>query len=116
MMLGGDAMRRFSALIGAAAVMAGLVARPAAAQSFRMTFLPKASVETAPPAKHAQQPRPTSMARLQPQRTHQSLPASDDCAMVVPANPDIDQRMTLLHPPPDIKFSMRLSIVPPCKR
>lgn len=55
-------MRRMSLLVTAAAVVVALAPRPAAAQSFRMTF------------------------------------------------------MTLLHPPPDIKFSMRLIIVPPCKR
>ena len=50
-------------------------------------------------------------------RTHRDPPATTvDCAMVVPANPNVDQRMTLLHPPPDLKFSMRLIIVPPCKR
>ena len=110
-------MRRVSLLVAAAAVMAALASRPISAQSFRATFLPSPSSAAgiAETPHHATRPRPTSMAL--PQRTHYDAPASAvDCAMVVPANPNIDQRMTLLHPPPDLKFSMRLVIVPPCKR
>ncbi len=85
------------------------------ASSFRATFMPPDAIGTMAVPTHAQRPRPTSMA--QPVRTHRDArTGAIDCAMAVPANPDIDQRMTLLHPPPDIKFSMRLITVPPCKR
>lgn len=108
-------MTRVSLLLIAVAVTVGLAPRLAAAQSFRMTFMPPSAAGTVETAHHATHPRPTSMA--QPLRTHHDAPATAvDCAMVVPANPNVDQRMTLLHPPPDLKFSMRLIIVPPCKR
>ena len=107
-------MRRVSLLVASAVVLAALGSRPASAQTFRMTFMPPSAAGTMP-THHADRPRPTSMA--QPLRTHHDAPATAvDCAMVVPANPNVDQRMTLLHPPPDLKFSMRLIIVPPCKR
>ena len=108
-------MRRLSLCLVATTVAIGLTPAPAAAQGFRMTFMPPSAAGTVETAHHATRPRPTSMA--QPLRTHHDAPATTvDCAMVVPANPNVDQRMTLLHPPPDLKFSMRLIIVPPCKR
>ena len=114
MMLAEGAMRRVSLLVASAVVLAALALRPAAAQTFRATFLPPGAAGTETPH-HVDRPRPTSMAV--PPRTHRDPPATTvDCAMAVPANPNVDQRMTLLHPPPDLKFSMRLIIVPPCKR
>jgi hypothetical protein len=114
MMLAEGAMRRVSLLVASAVVLAALALRPASAQTFRATFLPPGAVGTETPH-HVDRPRPMSMAV--PLRTHRDPPAATvDCAMAVPANPNIDQRMTLLHPPPDLKFSMRLIVVPPCKR
>jgi hypothetical protein len=85
------------------------------ASNFHATFVPPDPSSALPAPSHAQRPRPATLA--QPLRTHRDArPGTVDCAMAVPANPDIDQRMTLLHPPPDIKFSMRLIVVPPCKR
>jgi hypothetical protein len=108
-------MRRVSLLVASAVVLVALGSRPTSAQTFRMTFMPPSAAGTVETAHHATRPRPTSMA--QPLRTHHDAPATAvDCAMAVPANPNVDQRMTLLHPPPDLKFSMRLIIVPPCKR
>jgi hypothetical protein len=109
-------MRR-NGLATAALVAALLIPGAATAQSFRATFLPPDAAGATPALSHAQRLRPTSMPG--PLRTHRdrnALAAGVDCAMAVPANPDVDQRMTLLHPPPDIKFSMRLIVVPPCKR